>query len=60
MAEGNRQFVTTTLPQVLWTAVNAITVIASLPEERELYIGDYIGYLKALHGIMDSVHTVRH
>ena len=60
VAEGNIQFVTTALPQVQWTVVSASTAVASVPEVGELYIGDYRGHLKALHGIMDAVHTVRH
>ena len=57
-AGGIRQLVTTKLTHVQWSAVNAITAISSLPEEGELYIGDYRGHPNALHGIMDAVHTV--
>ena len=42
------------------TVVDAITAISTLPEEGELYIGDWADHPKALHGIMDAVHTVRH
>ena len=34
--------------------------MSTLPEEGELYIGDWAGHPKALHGIMDAVHTIRH
>ena len=40
VAEGNIQHVSTALPMAQWTDVSAITAIASLSEEGELYIGD--------------------
>ena len=60
VVEGNRQHVATKLLHLQWTAVDAITAISTLPEEGELYIGDWASQPKALHGIIDAGHTVRH
>ena len=59
MVDGNKAAVTKTHPQVQWTTVAAITAMASLPGKGELYIGDYRGKPKALHGIMEAVHEIR-
>ena len=37
-----------------------ITALASLPGKGKIYIGDHRGLPKALHGVMDAVHDIRH
>ena len=44
VAEGDRQHVVMKIPSMQWTAVDAITAISTLPEEGELYIGDWAGH----------------
>ena len=60
VADGNVAAVTAIHPHVQWTTVAAITAMASLPGKGELYVGDYRGHPKALHGIMEAVHEIRH
>ena len=60
VAEGDRLHVMNTTPQAQWTVVTALDALELLRGEGELYIGDYRGQPKALHGIMDAVHTIRH
>ena len=60
MEDGNKATVKTIHPNVQRTTVAAITAMASLPGKGELYIGDYLGHPKALHGIMEAIHEIRH
>ena len=47
-------------PNVRWAKISAISALASIPGENELYIRDHRGHTMALHGIMDAIHAIRH
>ena len=58
VANGNEVVAIKIHPKVQWTTIAAITAMALLPGDSKLYIGDYRGQPKALHGIMETVHEI--
>ena len=60
VADGHEATVRKIHQHIQWTTVEAITAMTSLPGKGEIYIGDHQGQPKALHGIMDAIHEIRH